>query len=174
MAISTLAKRESVPIPSTTSPILLTGATGYIGGRLLHVLQNAGHRVRCMTRRPEALQSCVAPTTEVVSGNVLDGDSLKGTMEGVEIAYYMVHSMGSKGDFEEQDRRAAHNFGARGAARRRQSDYLSRRSRRERVGNCPRILEADRRSPRSCAHRGCRSSSFAPPLSLVLAVCRLR
>ena len=111
MAISTLAKRESVPIPSATSPILLTGATGYIGGRLLRVLQNAGHRVRCITRRPEALQCCVAPTTEVVSGNVLDRESLKGTMDGVEIAYYMVHSMGSKGDFEEQDRRAAHNFG---------------------------------------------------------------
>ena len=100
-----------MPTPSTTSPILLTGATGYIGGRLLHVLQNAGHRVRCVTRRPEALQSCVGPTTEVISGNVLDRESLKGTMDGVEIVYYMVHSMGSKGDFEEQDRRAAHNFG---------------------------------------------------------------
>ncbi len=101
-----------MPTPSTTSPILLTGATGYIGGRLLRVLESAGHRVRCVTRRPEALQSCVAPTTEVVSGNVLDQASLTGTMDGVEIAYYMVHSMGSKGDFEEQDRRAAHNFGA--------------------------------------------------------------
>ena len=111
MAISTLAKREPVPTPSTTSPILLTGATGYIGGRLLHVLENAGHRVRCVTRRPEALQSCVGPTTEVISGNVLDQESLTGTMDGVEAAYYMVHSMGSKGDFEEQDRRAAHNFG---------------------------------------------------------------
>ena len=101
-----------MPTPSATSPILLTGATGYIGGRLLHVLENAGHRVRCVTRRPEALQSCVGPTTEVISGNVLDRESLTGTMDGVEIAYYMVHSMGSKGDFEEQDRRAAHNFGA--------------------------------------------------------------
>ena len=111
MAISTLAKREPVPTPPTTSPILLTGATGYIGGRLLRVLQNAGHRVRCVTRRPEALQACVGPTTEVVSGNVLDQESLTGTMDGVEIAYYMVHFMGSKGDFEEQDRRAAHNVG---------------------------------------------------------------
>ena len=107
----TLARREPVPTESATSPILLTGATGYIGGRLLHVLENAGHRVRCVTRRPEALQCCVAPTTEVVSANVLDQESLKGTMDGVEIAYYMVHSMSSKGDFEEQDRRAAHNFG---------------------------------------------------------------
>ena len=101
-----------MPTPSTTSPILLTGATGYIGGRLLRVLENAGHWVRCVTRRPEALQCCVAPTTEIVNGNVLDGESLKGTMDGVETAYYMVHSMGSKGDFEEQDLRAAHNFGA--------------------------------------------------------------
>ncbi len=100
-----------MPTSTTTSPILLTGATGYIGGRLLRVLQNEGHRVRCITRRPEALQFCVAPTTEVISGNVLDQESLKGTMDGVETAYYLVHSMGSKGDFEEQDRRAAHNFG---------------------------------------------------------------
>ena len=81
-----------MPTPSTTSPILLTGATGYIGGRLLRVLESAGHQVRCVTRRPEVLQSCVAPTTEVITGNVLDQESLKGTMNGVEIAYYMVHS----------------------------------------------------------------------------------
>ena len=93
------------------SPILLTGATGYVGGRLLRLLQNAGHRVRCLTRRPGALSGAVAPTTEVVEADVLDRGSLEGRMDGVEFAYYLVHSMGTRGDFEEQDRRAAGNFG---------------------------------------------------------------
>ena len=93
------------------SPILLTGATGYVGGRLLRMLQDAGHRVRCPTRRPGALSGAVAPTTEVVEADFLDRGSLGGTMAGVEAAYYLVHSMGAKGDFEEQDRRAAENFG---------------------------------------------------------------
>ena len=93
-------------------PILLTGATGYIGGRLLRALEEAGHRVRCLTRRPEALRDRVAATTEIVEGDVLDGESLKGRMDGARAAFYMVHSMGSRGDFVEQDRRGARNFGA--------------------------------------------------------------
>ena len=56
--------------------ILLTGATGYIGGRLLRLLQAKGYQVRCMTRRPEALAACADQTTEVVEGDVLNADSL--------------------------------------------------------------------------------------------------
>ena len=93
------------------SPVLLTGATGYVGGRLLRALEEAGHRVRCLTRRPLALRDRVASTTEVVEADVLDGESLSGAMNGVRAAFYMVHSMGSRGDFEEQDRRGARNFG---------------------------------------------------------------
>ena len=93
------------------SPILLTGGTGYVGGRLLRLLQKSGHRVRCLTRRPGALSGAVDPATEVVEADVLDRGSLRGRMEGVEFAYYLVHSMGARGDFEEQDRRAAENFG---------------------------------------------------------------
>ena len=93
------------------SPVLLTGATGYVGGRLLRALEEAGHRVRCLSRRPWALRDRVAPTTATVEADVLDGESLRGAMDGVRAAFYMVHSMGSRGDFEEQDRRAAHNFG---------------------------------------------------------------
>ena len=93
------------------SPVLLTGATGYVGGRLLRALEEAGHRVRCLTRRPLALRDRVASTTEVVEADVLDGESLRGAMDGVRAAFYMVHSMGSRGDFEEQDRRGARNFG---------------------------------------------------------------
>jgi uncharacterized protein YbjT (DUF2867 family) len=67
--------------------ILLTGATGYVGGRLLHRLQDSGrHRVRCLTRRPEALVSRAGEGTEVVAGDVLDRASLWRAMEGVDVA----------------------------------------------------------------------------------------
>lgn len=90
--------------------ILLTGATGYVGGRLLSLLQQRGARVRCVTRRPEALRDRVSPTTEVVQGDVFDPPSLQAACEGVETAYYFVHSMGDNRDFEAQDRLAAENF----------------------------------------------------------------
>jgi uncharacterized protein YbjT (DUF2867 family) len=90
--------------------ILLTGATGYVGGRLLPLLERRGYRVRCLTRRPETLTDDVAETTEVVAGDVLEPNSLAAAMEGVDIAFYFVHSMGSQADFESQDRIAAQNF----------------------------------------------------------------
>lgn len=91
--------------------ILLTGATGYVGGRLLPLLEQAGHRVRCLARRPESLAGRVGAGTEIVSGDVLDRDSLDAAMQGVEVAYYLVHSMGATGSFEEADRAAARHFG---------------------------------------------------------------
>jgi len=92
--------------------ILLTGATGYIGGRLLAALEDRGYRVRCMARRPEYLEPKVGPDTEVVRGDVLDPESLRWACENVDTAYYLVHSMGSDRSFVEQDRIAAKNFGA--------------------------------------------------------------
>lgn len=91
--------------------ILLTGATGYVGGRLLHRLEDLGLDLRCLARTPEALESRVAPSTQVIRGDVLDADSLAPALEGVETAYYLVHSMGSSDGFEERDRAAALNFG---------------------------------------------------------------
>ena len=90
--------------------ILLTGATGYVGGRLLSRLQQAGVHVRCLTRRPEALSDRSTQTTEIVGGDVLDPQSLESAFSGVDTAYYFVHSMGADRDFEEQDRFAAANF----------------------------------------------------------------
>ncbi len=95
-----------------TGLILLTGATGYVGGRLLPALELEGHRVRCLARRPEFLRPRVAATTEVVAGDVLDPESLKAALGGVSVAYYLIHSMGSSGSFEKKDRQAASNFGA--------------------------------------------------------------
>jgi uncharacterized protein YbjT (DUF2867 family) len=92
--------------------ILLTGATGYVGGRLLRALEQQHLRVRCLARRPEFLKPKVGPETEVVRGDVLDRGTLEEALRGTETAYYLVHSMGSSGSFEENDRRGALNFGA--------------------------------------------------------------
>jgi uncharacterized protein YbjT (DUF2867 family) len=91
--------------------ILITGATGYIGGRLLAELERLGRPVRCLARNPEALRPRVAETTEVVRGDALDPASLRDGLSGIETAYYLVHSMGAPGDFAGLDRAAARNFG---------------------------------------------------------------
>ncbi|MCB1021173.1 MAG: SDR family oxidoreductase [Bryobacterales bacterium] len=91
--------------------ILLTGATGYVGGRLLAALESLGEPVRCMTRHPENLLERVGPGTEVVCGDVLEPNTLAAALAGCKVAYYLVHSMKSSGDFVDQDRRAAHDFG---------------------------------------------------------------
>lgn len=96
--------------PDQPRLILLTGATGYVGGRLLGPLEAAGYRVRCLVRRPAELQDKVAPNTEVVEGDLLDGASLERALAGVAMAYYLVHSMGAGVGFEEKDRQAASNF----------------------------------------------------------------
>jgi len=104
---------SSTGIPAAipgTSLILLTGASGYIGGRLLPSLENQGYRLRCIARHPEILRPKVGPLTEVVTGDVLDRPSLDNAMRGVDVAYYMVHSMRSTGSFEEKDRQGARNF----------------------------------------------------------------
>ena len=104
----------NVEISKTSSPddhlILLTGATGYIGGRLLKALEDSGKRVRCMARQPAFLLSRAAAGTEVIKGDCLRPESVGPALSGVHTAYYLVHSMGSPGRFEEQDRTAARNF----------------------------------------------------------------
>jgi uncharacterized protein YbjT (DUF2867 family) len=89
----------------------LTGATGYVGGRLLHALESRGERVRCLSRRPEYLQGRVGAGVEVVRGDLSRPRTLRPALEGVETAYYLVHSMGSGGSFVEDDRKAAVAFG---------------------------------------------------------------
>jgi uncharacterized protein YbjT (DUF2867 family) len=93
------------------SRILLTGATGYVGGRLLTALEAAGYHVRCLARRPEALQHRAGPLLEVVAGDVQDPPSLGPALAGCEVAYYLVHSMGAGSGFGEADRQAATSFG---------------------------------------------------------------
>jgi uncharacterized protein YbjT (DUF2867 family) len=91
--------------------ILLTGASGYIGGRLLRELEKESWCIRCLARRPEYLKPWTAASTEVVQGDVFDMDSLIRAMIGVDTAFYLVHSLAASGSFEENDRIAAANFG---------------------------------------------------------------
>lgn len=90
--------------------VLLTGASGYIGGRLLRCLVERSIPVRCLSRNPNLLTGRIPESVEVVQGDVLDAASLAAAMAGIDSAYYFVHSMGAVGDFEEVDHRAAQNF----------------------------------------------------------------
>jgi uncharacterized protein YbjT (DUF2867 family) len=95
---------------SVARSVFLTGATGYVGGRLLPLLEARGLKLRCLARRPDNLRDRVGPRTQVVSGDILDSESLGDALNGIDTAYYLVHSMGSSGSFEDQDRAAARNF----------------------------------------------------------------
>lgn len=90
--------------------VLLTGATGYVGGRLLPRLREAGLRVRCLTRRPDEFRSRVADDVEVVGADLLDPASLETALADVEVAYYLVHSMAGGEGYREREARAAENF----------------------------------------------------------------
>ncbi|MFC8228923.1 SDR family oxidoreductase [Streptomyces sp. NPDC057287] len=96
---------------------LVTGATGYIGGRLVPELLEAGHRVRCLARTPEKLRDYPwAGEAEVVKGDVTDAESLGAAMRDIDVAYYLVHALASGPGFEKTDREAARIFGERASA----------------------------------------------------------
>lgn len=97
--------------------ILLTGATGFIGGRLLYALDRAGLPVRCLVRPGETLRRTLPlqREPEVVIADLLERESLAPALEGCEAAYYLVHSMGGRSiaeteAFVDRDRRCAENF----------------------------------------------------------------
>lgn len=94
----------------TVPTALLTGATGYVGGRLLPLLEAQPISLRCLTRNPDKLRPKVNDATQVLAGDVLDTASLQTALQDVHTAYYLVHLMSGSGDFEEQDRQAAENF----------------------------------------------------------------
>lgn len=106
--------------------VLVTGATGYIGGRLVPELLARGQRVRCLARHPERLAG--APwraAVDVVAGDVTDPESLDAALTGIDAAYYLVHSIGTGPAWTERDRLAAEVFrDAAGRAGLRQIIYL--------------------------------------------------
>lgn len=113
------AHRAPYPyLMADASPILVFGATGAIGRRLVDLLLERGHTVRALARRPERAE--LPGAVEVVRGDVLTGDGLEEALAGVRCAIYLVHSMGrgsgSSEDFAERDRQAAERVGAAAAA----------------------------------------------------------
>lgn len=93
--------------------VLVTGASGYIGGRLVEGLLARGILMRAVSRSPGRLSHLAKRGVEVVAGDVMDLASLRQAVGGVNTAYYLIHSMGTSGSertFAENDRRAAQNF----------------------------------------------------------------
>lgn len=98
--------------PAAASKILVTGATGYVGGRLAPRLLELGYPVRLLVRDPQRLQGRAwAGQAEIVQGDVLQPASLPAALEGCRAAYYMIHSMGGSEQFHARDLEAARNFG---------------------------------------------------------------
>src|SRR6202050_3336699 len=98
---------------SNENPVLVTGATGYIGGRLVPRLLEMGSRGRCLARDVSRLQGrSWRGNIEMVVGDVLRPESLADAMHGAAVAYYLVHSLGTGSDFAERDLTAARHFGA--------------------------------------------------------------
>ncbi|MGW4239977.1 SDR family oxidoreductase [Streptomyces sp. NPDC004749] len=96
---------------------LVTGATGYIGGRLVPELLDAGYAVRCLARTPGKLRDHPwAGRVETVRGDVTDAASVGEAMAGIDVAYYLVHALGMGKDFAAADRRAAQVFAERARA----------------------------------------------------------
>lgn len=92
--------------------ILVTGSTGYIGGRLVPLLVENNYQVRVLVRDPQRLQGRQwLEKVEVFQGDVMQPESLAAAFEGVSVAYYLVHSMAKNKDFHERDVIAAGNFG---------------------------------------------------------------
>ena len=91
--------------------VLVTGTTGYIGGRLVPRLLDEGHEVRVLVRDPRRIEGRAwADAVDAVAGDLADPESLRRGLQGMEGAYYLVHSMYETRDFAERDRRLARNF----------------------------------------------------------------
>ena len=100
-----------MPDVSSSPLVLVSGATGYVGGRLVPCLLQAGYRVRCFVRDAKRLRAQPwGDRVDVAVGDALDPDTLEPAMQGVDAAYYLIHSLGSGDDFAERDRRAATYF----------------------------------------------------------------
>jgi uncharacterized protein YbjT (DUF2867 family) len=89
--------------------ILLTGATGYVGGKLLERLERKGHQVNCLVRNPSKMSQS-GRSTKVFEGDAMVRSSLWKPMAGVDTAYYLIHALGESHDFENKEIQAAENF----------------------------------------------------------------
>jgi len=90
--------------------VLVTGATGYVGGRLVPALLDRGYRVRCLVRRPNEARSRLPRDAEIVGGDLGDPGTLGPAMAGIDTAFYLVHALASGGDLWREETEAARNF----------------------------------------------------------------
>ncbi len=105
-----LSTEVNKPQVLSENTVLLTGASGYVGGRLLPLLEAQPLALRCLARNPARLRPLTKNSTEIFPGDVLNPASLDAALEGVHTAYYLVHLMSGSANFEQQDRQAAQNF----------------------------------------------------------------
>jgi uncharacterized protein YbjT (DUF2867 family) len=101
---------SEVPEVPNAPFVLLTGASGYVGGRLIPLLEQQPVKLRCLARSPEKMRSHVKEYTQIVQGDVLNAPSLDEALRGVDTAFYLVHLMSGTKDFEKEDRQAATSF----------------------------------------------------------------
>ena len=156
---------------SNDRPVLVTGVTGYIGGRLVPRLLETGVRVRCLARDASRLQGRPwRGDVELVVGDVLRPESLADAMRGVAVAYYLVHSLGAGCDFPERDVRQPVILALRPKAPQSSASSIwavwaipGRRFRR--------ILVPGMRRAMPCGKAACPSPSFALESSWVRGVC---
>ena len=95
----------------TSQRCLVTGASGYIGGRLVPELLAAGYGVRCMARDPGKLDGRPwSGDVEVAAADAMDPAAVRRALDGIEVAYYLIHSLGTGPTFEQKDRQAAGNL----------------------------------------------------------------
>ena len=90
--------------------ILVTGSTGYIGSQLVQRLSQMPFQIRCLARDPDRIKDIKNTSIEIRRGDLLSYDGLRESFKGIDVAYYLVHSMNSKNDFERLECEAAKNF----------------------------------------------------------------
>ena len=151
---------DTGPMPPAEAPgpttCLVTGATGYIGGRLVPELLDAGHRVRVMTRSPERLRDHPwADRVEIVRADAGGRrTAVAAACDGVDVVYYLIHALGSGPRFEATDRHTAAGHGAGGAARPASAGWSTSARSNPRARSCRRTCARGSRSPRSCSASG--------------------
>lgn len=100
---------EDHPESNRQKTVLVTGATGYVGSRLVpRILPH--YQVRCLVRDPSGLDDAIRDQVEVAQGDVMHSHTLAKCLQGVDVAFYLIHGMGYGADFQKKDRLAAENF----------------------------------------------------------------